>query len=179
MSVTAGAAKTSGRLEALLQRAFETVRGHGGFLLVTVGATIASFSAIPNAWWLAIPGALLVIGGIVLHVKLKPSYSELLRQASQDEARAKETAASLQSALESILRRVAAHCGINETHQRISIYCHVGNEFVMLARHSVSTRLRGSGRGRYPAGKGVIGEAWDIGESLRRDWPADRTVRSA
>lgn len=162
------------RFEQFIARAMSRLRGQGGFILVTFGAVAIGCAAIPGAWWLAIVGAITTVVGVVLHLRLDPSYAALAQQAVDDRALAEATAESLQSALESILRRIARHCEINENHQRISIYCHVGGEFVMLARESTSTKLERSGRPVYPGEQGVIGEAWDRGESTRWNWPEDR-----
>ena len=87
---------------------------------------------------------------------------------------AMEVADALQVSLESLLRRIAEHCELGQAHQRISIYCYVAGAFVMLARNSENSNLKAAGRGIYPSHSGAIGEAWEIGKSSRRDWPADR-----
>lgn len=150
------------------------LRGHGGFVWITLGAVAFGLAAIDGMAWMVIVGGVLTVVGIVVHLLLKPSYAVLLRREQDANEQAALAAQALQGSLQSMLRRIAVHCGINETHQRISIYCHVGEEFVMLARYSTSPRLQASGRGVYPADKGVIGEAWDRGESTRWDWPEDR-----
>ncbi|MFJ4163963.1 hypothetical protein ACIPY5_00235 [Microbacterium sp. NPDC089698] len=161
-------------LERAGARLASTFRGHGGFVLVTLGALASAFAAIPGVLWPLIVGAVLVIVGIVVQVRLSPSYAEMIDERRKDRAKARESALALQGALWSILRRIATHCDLKQTHQRISIYCHVDGKFVMLARFSENAHLQEPGRGIYPGRRGVIGEAWERGKSIRRDWPADR-----
>lgn len=166
--------KAATRTERVFGRASRFLRGHGGFVWITMGAIAFGVAAIGAYSWMVIPGVLLTVVGVVVHLMLKPSYAELLDQKTSAMSQAAASATALQGALRSILTRLAIHCKINETHQRISIYCHVGENFVMLARHSASPRLESTGRGVYPADRGVIGDAWDKGESSRRDWPENR-----
>lgn len=162
------------RTERIASKWFGHLRGHGGFIWVTFGAIVFGFSAMEGWWWLVFVGAALTLVGVVVHVRLDPAYTVLLERAQGAQDQARESATALQGALRSILSRIAQHCELGSSHQRISIYCHVDDEFVMLARDSANPRWKVSGRTSYPGDKGVIGEAWELGTSTRRDWPVDR-----
>lgn len=160
-----------------VNRGAKRVRGQGGFVLATLGAAIGALGPIPipGAWTLAILGAIVAFVGILLQVRLTPTYAELAASAIRDHERAEATAEALQATLAPLLRKLADHCDTNEAHQRMSVYCSAADVFVLLARHSRNARFEKPGRPTYPGDSGVIGEAWEIGESTKWNWPKDRT----
>jgi hypothetical protein len=58
----------------------------------------------------------------------------------------------------------------NDT-ERISVYKHDGEAFVMLGRYSKNPDFDRRGRGFYPDNEGVIGQAWHHGEAVADDLP--------
>jgi hypothetical protein len=55
--------------------------------------------------------------------------------------------------------------------ERISVYKHDGEAFVMLGRYSKNPDYDKRGRGLYPDDEGVIGHAWHHGEAADDDLP--------
>jgi len=161
-------------LESFVRRQLDLFRGRGGFVLATIAALIGTASNAPGLEMLIVASIVFAVLGLAFELRLRPRYNELLLQVEQEKSTAKAAARALQSALEAQLRKLAEFCEINQSHHRVSIYCHVGEEFVMLARESTNMSLRKPGRGVYPSDMGVIGQAWNVGETFRSRWPEDR-----
>ncbi|WP_182142394.1 hypothetical protein [Schaalia sp. JY-X169] len=83
---------------------------------------------------------------------------------------------SVQTAVQGILDQMVTSCAACDESCRVSLYCFdtEANEFVMLGRSSKDAKHREIGRGRYPAGIGYIGYAWEEGpRAAYRRWPRD------
>lgn len=87
-----------------------------------------------------------------------------------------ERANSLNTILNNALMALVEDLTVDFDSARISVYRHVGDRFILLARVSQSLALEKVGRATYPDSQGVIGKTWDIGYNVKTKLPADRAA---
>ncbi|MCM6761380.1 hypothetical protein NB037_03025 [Rathayibacter sp. ZW T2_19] len=162
-------------LERAGHRALIFFRGNGGYTLGVLSALVFAFSSIPETQFWSLPlGIILGLSGIAAQATLRPTYAGLARSLSDANALADATALALEKSVDAMLIRIAQHCDLLATHQRVSVYFHHGSSFVMLSRHSANPALKESGRGIYPDHQGYIATTWQQGETLVRRQKAVR-----
>lgn len=76
--------------------------------------------------------------------------------------------------LEHQLQILFAQIGLNNN-DRISVYSHEEQAFIMLGRYSPNPEYKKPGRGIYPDDQGCIGEAWRQGKAIISNIPTPGT----
>lgn len=129
-------------------------------------------------------GISLVVAGTVWQLISANSVQNLRGKlgiviGERDTARqsARGRAAALESVLRAILMGLANEMSLYSTTARLSVYCHIDNEFVLLSRVSDDPNLALPGRPSYPETEGSIGKAWSKGwafvtgmSDIRSEW---------
>jgi hypothetical protein len=139
---------------------------------------LASIDDLANARSVLLSvGVSLGAAGILGMIFIRPSYARLLEERNDATIQAGIRSELLQRALISVLKRLASELKITNTHFRLSVYCHRGEHFVMLARHSGHSKWSRAGRMAYRESSDVISEAWYVGKSVVVDLPGDTSQR--
>ncbi|QAV70841.1 hypothetical protein ESZ53_10550 [Salinibacterium sp. UTAS2018] len=99
---------------------------------------------------------------LILQITLqRPTYMELSRREEQAVIESAVKSGAIERSLTVLIRYLAEHCSMAGNNDRVSVYYHHDQKFVMLARWSQNPGFATSGRGTYPIGQGAIGEAWE------------------
>ncbi|WBU36893.1 hypothetical protein [Homoserinibacter sp. YIM 151385] len=165
-------------------------RANASWILLSAGAASLTAAGIADSDWLpavvgpepalrlaearpalTITGVIFGLVGFALRFVVRPTYAEAVRRMERAEAVSAQTSSALESALHSLLVRLARHCELDSSHQRVSIYLQHGEEFVILARYSSNPELAKVKRTTYPSVQGVIGRAWQGREEFVRRLP--------
>lgn len=152
----------------------DALQGHGSTIWLTSSAVFGGLSALEPVRVLMLLAAVIsAIVGIVLAVKLDPSYAGMVKAADAARSDRERTAQAMQDLVRWLLIEACRQGAFAEVHQRASVYVHAGGEFVMVARWSRNADLSRPGRGVYPDNCGVIARAWQSREFYAREWPED------
>jgi hypothetical protein len=141
--------------------------------LVLVGSGVNAAAALGAGGWavaLVAFGVTATIGGAIVRVMKRPSYESLLAGRDEAQERAANSTLSVQDLLGLVLYGLGNDLGLSPR-ERISVYVHDGEAFVMIARHSSDQTLKRPGRSIYPEDEGVIGLAWKYGQHQVDDLP--------
>jgi len=151
------------------------LQGVGGVLLVVAGLTDSKHRVIvlPGHLPQSIPFwagfACVLIGGVVAAIR-QPDRAALARRIVTLERQVQSGNEALRSLRRSELSLLARQLGYFST-ERISLFAHDRDGFVLVARHSANPRFEAPGRTRYPLGEGCLGKAWDDGSAAVVDLP--------
>lgn len=153
-------------------RAVDALHGHGSTIWLTLSALLGGLSAFESVRVFTIIAAMgAAIVGIVLAVRLKPSYADMVRSARTARSDRERTTQAMQRLVRWLLIEACQQGSFVGVHQRASVYVHAGGEFVMVARWSDNAGLSRPGRGVYPDSCGVIAKAWQSREFYAQGWP--------
>lgn len=146
------------RLALLVEAYGATIFPSVGSVLIGVGSALSSGNL---KWYLVGIGGVLVMGGIILAITVKPSNEQLRRTHAESASQSQQRGASLQACLLALSRGLLNSLGINDTQHRVSIYTVRGDSFALISRWSESPKLNTTGRKTFPIYEGVIGNAWE------------------
>lgn len=126
-----------------------------------------------NGWLLFGLGVLFAIVAVLLQPR-RPSYHQLKLDYKHLLERFDNRGRAVERSIESLLQKLAEHCGADTHHDRVSAYYYHDGNFVMIARHSKNPELRRDGRRIYPSDQGAIGSAWSSREGKYvKSFPSD------
>lgn len=115
----------------------------------------------------------LLVGGIA-HLKIRPTYGDLLAERDQAVSTANDRANALESVLRAIITDLTDALNLSVSSARASVYCFSDNGFVLLSRVSRNPEWKKRGRASYPADQGLISKAWRDSSAVLVDLPANR-----
>lgn len=124
--------------------------------------------------WVLGVGIIVGVLGVVIRPR-KPTYSQLKIDYDHLQLRFNNRGDAVQRSLETLLEKLAIHCGINTHQDRVSAYYYHNATFVMVGRYSKNPEHRKEGRRIYPVKQGIIGKAWESPKGVfQRKFSADK-----
>ncbi len=144
-----------------------------GVLLMVAGAALLGLG--PGQVWAYLLGIGASLVGAVWELWKGRRYAQLDASMEAAGSRALERSTSLNTILDSALRVLMSDLSVDFDSARVSVYRHLDESFILLARVSQSLKLEKVGRDRYPDSQGVIGLAWDSGGNARTKLPEIRS----
>jgi hypothetical protein len=175
-SLTVGQ-RIGGKAELLIRR-YGTEGVSLAAIAVTAAGSIPRVFGGPILWIL---GGLVLGGVAVLLRERKRESLESIREARDTAvALASSSAAALRDAVKPLANNLHEYLGLSESHQRLSIYLHHHDRFLLVSRVAQDPSFRFIGRKSYPESQGVIGTVWREGDAHERigraeawsDWAA-------
>lgn len=173
MQARRAAGTTNDRFWLAVGRWFSHVWASFGVLLMVAGAALLGLG--PDQAWAYWLGAVTSLGGAVWELWKGRRYAQLDASMEAAGTRALERSTSLNTILDSALRVLMSDLSVDFASARVSVYRHLDDSFILLARVSQSLGLEKVGRARYPDSQGVIGLAWDRGANSRTMLPEGRS----
>lgn len=117
-------------------------------------------------WMITLFSFIMYLIGLTKSVKNSERVSVLQQENNELKARHDEIKSDYYSKLDSILSVISEYRYNFGDKERISIYKHTGECFIMLGRHSEDPVYNEKGRGSYPDNQGVLADAWRNGSSM-------------
>ena len=133
---------------------------NGAALTGAFGAVLLAAAERWSLWFIV--GIVLSVAAAVIALVAAPRVGRLVRGERASAERARDRARSMGAVMEITLTSLLDDLAIDASRARASVYRHGDGAFIMLARASVSERLKSPGRGAYPDDEGIIGVAWDV-----------------
>ena len=147
-----------------------------GTVGVAAGGVLASGdSSAATGWIVFIVSALLTVGGQVADWRRTPRQTELQRKVASLEDIVQTSRNDYFQLFQNQLAVLANDLLKLSDKDRVSVYKHDGQAFVMLGRYSKNPEFCKTGRGTYPEGEGCIARAWQHGEASVDDLPDPMT----
>lgn len=91
----------------------------------------------------------------------QPSYASVVAELERTKLKSVRRGEAVERALSMLLQRLGEHCAVDTSNDRISVYYHTDEHFVMIARHSRNPEYDKPGRRKYELRQGVIGKGWE------------------
>jgi hypothetical protein len=152
--------------------------------LATVGGgALATGSGLADGGWklsMGLGGLVLGLAGGVSALRQRPTYPTLLKHSEDLQETVVKHQQWLSELVRSLLRSIHVELGLTND-GRVCIYRHepTRGQFSLMARYAENPDFDKTGRGLYPEGQGVIGQAWTKGEVTVTDLPGDSSAYEA
>lgn len=117
--------------------------------------------------WAFCVAVALGLSSLIFQIALqRPTYMELSRREENAVFESHAKSQAIERSLTVLIRFLADHCSMAANSDRVSVYYHHNEQFVMLARWSQNPKFNAPGRGTYPVGQGAIGDAWESSSAV-------------
>lgn len=148
MQARRAAGTTNDRFWLAVGRWFSHVWASFGVLLMVAGAALLGLG--PDQAWAYWLGAVTSLGGAVWELWKGRRYAQLDASMEAAGTRALERSTSLNTILDSALRVLMSDLSVDFASARVSVYRHLDDSFILLARVSQSLGLEKVGQGQVP-----------------------------